>query len=77
MENIGTSVTLNNGKTMPLLGLGTWKSAPGEVARAVEHAEPAATGTSLPAAVPISIAILDSVSEVTARLSLRHTHPPR
>jgi len=38
MENIGTSVTLNNGKTMPLLGLGTWKSAPGEVARAVEHA---------------------------------------
>ena len=38
MENIGTSVTLNNGKTMPVLGLGTWKSAPGEVARAVEHA---------------------------------------
>ena len=38
MENIGTSVTLNNGKTMPLFGLGTWKSKPGEVAKAVEHA---------------------------------------
>jgi len=38
MENITTSVTLNIGKTMPLFGLGTWKSAPGEVARAVEHA---------------------------------------
>ena len=38
METINTCLTLNNGQEMPLLGLGTWKSAPGEVARAVEHA---------------------------------------
>jgi len=38
MAEISSSVTLNNGKTMPLLGLGTWKSKPGEVAKAVEHA---------------------------------------
>jgi len=38
MESITSSVTLNNGKTMPLFGLGTWKSKPGEVAKAVEHA---------------------------------------
>lgn len=38
MDNIRSSVTLNNGQAMPLLGLGTWNSKPGEVARAVEHA---------------------------------------
>lgn len=32
------SITLNNGVTMPAVGLGTWQSKPGEVARAVEHA---------------------------------------
>ncbi|EFX04832.1 aldo-keto reductase [Grosmannia clavigera kw1407] len=30
--------TLNNGLPIPALGLGTWQSAPGEVAAAVEHA---------------------------------------
>lgn len=29
---------LNNGLSIPALGLGTWQSAPGEVAAAVEHA---------------------------------------
>lgn len=38
MDSIKACVTLNNGKQMPLLGLGTWKSGPGEVAKAVEHA---------------------------------------
>jgi len=33
-----TSLTLNNGMKMPFLGLGTWKSKPGEVESAVEHA---------------------------------------
>lgn len=32
------SVVLNNGERIPILGLGTWKSAPGEVKRAVEDA---------------------------------------
>jgi len=32
------TVALNNGKNMPLLGLGTWKSQPGQVSAAVQHA---------------------------------------
>lgn len=32
------SVVLNNGERIPIVGLGTWKSAPGEVQRAVEDA---------------------------------------
>jgi len=32
------SVTLNTGAVMPAIGLGTWKSAPGEVEHAVEFA---------------------------------------
>lgn len=32
------SVTLNNGVSMPLLGIGTWKAGPGEVEAALEHA---------------------------------------
>jgi len=32
------SLALNNGMKMPLLGLGTWNSKPGEVEAAVEHA---------------------------------------
>jgi len=33
-----TSVKLNTGAEMPTVGLGTWKSSPGEVEHAVEHA---------------------------------------
>ena len=33
-----TVLTLNNGLTIPVLGLGTWKSKPGEVKAAVEAA---------------------------------------
>ncbi|WRT63594.1 uncharacterized protein IL334_000517 [Kwoniella shivajii] len=33
-----THFTLNNGKSIPSIGLGTWQSAPGEVAKAVEFA---------------------------------------
>ncbi|PIR61883.1 MAG: aldehyde oxidoreductase [Candidatus Pacebacteria bacterium CG10_big_fil_rev_8_21_14_0_10_44_11] len=32
------SLLLNNGKKIPKLGLGTWRSDPGQVAKAVEHA---------------------------------------
>lgn len=32
------TLTLNNDLTLPAFGLGTWKSAPGEVKRAVTHA---------------------------------------
>ncbi|KAF8607970.1 Aldo/keto reductase [Ceratobasidium sp. AG-I] len=35
---IHKSVTLNTGAVMPTIGLGTWKSAPGEVGQAVEFA---------------------------------------
>ncbi|KAG8677990.1 hypothetical protein FRC09_020219, partial [Ceratobasidium sp. 395] len=35
---IHDSVTLNTGAVMPTIGLGTWKSAPGEVGQAVEFA---------------------------------------
>ncbi|KAG9078130.1 hypothetical protein FRC06_008516 [Ceratobasidium sp. 370] len=35
---IHESVTLNTGAAMPTIGLGTWKSAPGEVGQAVEFA---------------------------------------
>jgi len=35
---IHKSVTLNTGAVMPTIGLGTWKSAPGEVEKAVEFA---------------------------------------
>jgi diketogulonate reductase-like aldo/keto reductase len=35
---MATSLTLNNGMKMPLLGLGTWKSKPGQVEAAVELA---------------------------------------
>ena len=39
MTNISdTYVTLNNGQKMPVLGLGTWNSKPGEVQAAVEAA---------------------------------------
>lgn len=33
-----TSLKLNNGREVPVVGLGTWKSKPGEVANAVKVA---------------------------------------
>ncbi|KAI5891164.1 Aldo/keto reductase [Schizophyllum commune H4-8] len=36
--SLGRTLTLNDGRTLPLIGLGTWLSAPGEVKAAVEHA---------------------------------------
>ncbi|KAJ5907512.1 hypothetical protein N7495_000194 [Penicillium taxi] len=38
MSVADTHFTLNTGAKIPALGLGTWQSAPGEVARAVSHA---------------------------------------
>jgi len=35
---MATSITLNNGVKVPMIGLGTWKSNPGDVASAVECA---------------------------------------
>ena len=32
------TVKLSSGHSMPVVGLGTWKSKPGEVAAAVKHA---------------------------------------
>ncbi|WFD35861.1 D/L-glyceraldehyde reductase [Malassezia cuniculi] len=36
--SFNNTITLNDGNKIPQIGLGTWNSAPGEVARAVEHA---------------------------------------
>lgn len=36
--SLGRTVKLINGRAIPLVGLGTWRSSPGEVAHAVEVA---------------------------------------
>ncbi|TXT15886.1 hypothetical protein VHUM_00389 [Vanrija humicola] len=36
--SVPTEFKLNNGTTIPAVGLGTWKSEPGQVTQAVEHA---------------------------------------
>jgi glycerol 2-dehydrogenase (NADP+) len=36
--SVNTHFKLNTGASIPAVGLGTWQSAPGEVAAAVEHA---------------------------------------
>ena len=36
--SVNTHFKLNTGASIPSVGLGTWQSAPGEVAAAVEHA---------------------------------------
>lgn len=38
MPSLASTVKLNTGAEMPVIGLGTWKAAPGEVEHAVEHA---------------------------------------
>lgn len=38
MASIENGITLNNGNKFPVIGLGTWKSKPGEVAQAVKDA---------------------------------------
>ena len=36
--SVAQTVKLSSGHAMPLFGLGTWKSKPGEVTAAVKHA---------------------------------------
>jgi len=38
MSSLNSTIKLNNGQEIPVLGLGTWLSEPGEVKLAVEHA---------------------------------------
>ena len=38
MSSLNSTLKLNNGVEIPVLGLGTWLSEPGEVKLAVEHA---------------------------------------
>ena len=34
----GMALTFNSGREIPIFGLGTWLSKPGEVAKAIKHA---------------------------------------